>query len=432
LSRFLFHLYFTNQEIFHLIMGKESKLSIKFYLNKDKGKGDLYPVYCRIIINLTKAEICTEFKLMVTQWSEAKQEAINNDIINASIHSLKSELYGIKRDLEKTDQPISASVIKKIYSGDDQAVPAICRYFETYIHKIRTKAELADVTVKKYDRTLEKLKQFIKVQYSANDINVDKINYSFLDTWDTYLISSKANKKETTLHRNTVNNYHDCLCAVIGSAFREGKIKRTPYDSYSYKDEYQSKTPLSYEQLKAIMDLDLNQFPRLDKVRDIFIFSCFTGLRFSDVIGLDAASVTKDSNGLFFLLRKQKKTGRVIPINLFEPALKIYNKYDADERKITGKMLPQMSNQKFNAYLKEISDLAKLHLEAPLTHHLSRHTFATTVCAENGISNEVIGIWIDHKKESTTKIYTKHNNPYIKNIGKELSENINKKFYETN
>jgi site-specific recombinase XerD len=168
------------------------------------------------------------------------------------------------------------------------------------------------------------------------------------------------------------------------------------------------------------MQLDVSDTRRLDIVKDIFLFSCFTGLRFNDVINLDADKVHQTQSGYYEVTFKQQKTNDYASLPLIRPALEIYRKYDQDFRKITGKAFPSYSNQKFNAYLKEIADLSKINFDRPLTHHVARHTFATTVCIENDIPIEIVSKWLGHKKLQTTNVYAKLQNPLLARHGRDL------------
>jgi integrase/recombinase XerD len=233
------------------------------------------------------------------------------------------------------------------------------------------------------------------------------------------------------LHRNTVNNHHDCLKSVLTELQREGHIRISPYSQFSYKDERQHKLPLNKQQLQKIMELDVTEYPRLDAVKDIFLFSCFTGLRFGDALSLEGNKIQKIKEDLYEITIMQKKTEGYVSLPLMGAALDIFKKYDNDARKVTGKVLPQYSNQKFNAYLKEIADLSKIHFSRPLTHHVARHTFATTVCIENGVSMDVVGKWLGHEKIETTQVYAKLNNPFLREQSEKLAEKLNAQYNET-
>lgn len=416
-------------------MQKESNITIKFYLNLDKGNGELYPLYCRVTVfgkntQKTKSEMSFNRKLKFSDWNDSKEEPKKDSLLTEEIARTKTQLFRIKRDFEDQRKIYTAKDILNVYKGVNTVSDFILICFQNHIDRIIKRKEHKDVTIAKYIRTKERLRAFIKTKFNLEDIPIEKITYEFISNWEDYLLAQKATAKQTTLHRNTVNNHHDCLKSVLAELQREGRIRISPYGQFSYKDERQDKQPLSMEQLKRIIKLDVSEFPRLDKVKDIFLFSCFTGLRFSDAMNLEANSIQKIGLDLYEITVRQKKTEGLVSLPLFDTPYAIFRKYDNEERMITGKVLPRVTNQKLNAYLKEIADLSKVHYNAPLTHHVARHTFATTICIENGISKDVLGKWLGHQKRETTDVYAKIQNPYLRERGEELKNKINAKYNE--
>ena len=118
-------------------------------------------------------------------------------------------------------------------------------------------------------------------------------------------------------------------------------------------------------------------------------------------------------------------------IPLLKPAIDIINKYDKEERAITGKVLPKISNQKLNAYLKVIADLTGIKKE--LTHHVARHTCATTILITNGVPIEVVSKWLGHTNIKTTQVYAKITDQYLSQMAKKVDSKLGeKKFLNEN
>lgn len=417
-------------------MEHESKISLKYYLSLEKGNGELYPLYCRIIVSgkfikKTKSELSIGRKLKLSDWNEQKEEPKKDPLLAEELSTIKQKIYRIRRDFEDQQKTYTAKDMADVFRGVNTISDFALVCFQNHIDRIKQRKEHKEVTIAKYIRTKERLREFIEAKYKIDDISIEKITYEFISKWEDFLLNIKASNKETTLHRNTVNNYHDCFKSVLTELQQEGRIKVLPYSRFSYKDERQDKLPLNSEQLKKIMALNVDEFPRLAMVKDIFLFSCFTGLRFSDAISLDANKIRKINEGLYEVTIMQKKTEGYVSLPLMGAALQIFHKYDNDARKITGKVLPKYSNQKLNAYLKEIADLSKIHYDKPLTHHVARHTFATTVCIENGVPMEVVGKWLGHEKRETTEVYAKIRNPFLMERAVELGEKIKAKYNET-
>jgi integrase/recombinase XerD len=182
------------------------------------------------------------------------------------------------------------------------------------------------------------------------------------------------------LHKNTINKYHSRLRTLLLRALAEGIISKQPYANFKLITEKTDREFLSQKDLAKVIAKDLSHNKSLDKVKDLFVFSCYTGLRFQDAQNLTTDNLTT-YNKKAFLRFAQEKTGRAIDIPLLPVVKKFLDKHkDEPERKILGKLLPKISNQKVNSYLKVISDLAEL--KKTLTHNMARHTFATTICKQ--------------------------------------------------
>jgi site-specific recombinase XerD len=171
------------------------------------------------------------------------------------------------------------------------------------------------------------------------------------------------------------------------------------------------------------MKVKLGGNQSLEKVRDIFLFSVYTGLRFEDAQALTMDRLSKDKAGKTFLTIEQEKTNEPLVLPVLEPAVKIVSKYKSSpERKILNKVLPKISNQKLNVYLKVIADLASI--DKKLTHHVARHTCATTVLLSNDVPIEVVSKWLGHTNIKTTQIYAKITNVYLQKVANNLSKKI--------
>jgi site-specific recombinase XerD len=144
---------------------------------------------------------------------------------------------------------------------------------------------------------------------------------------------------------------------------------------------------------------------RLEHVRDLFIFSCYTGLAYIDIYNLTANNISIGIDGEKWIFTQRQKTETASRIPLLQPALDILNKYANHPAAASKKkLLPVPSNQKMNAYLKEIAAVCGINKE--LTFH-ARHTFAKTVTLTNGVPIESISKMLGHTKIQTTQIYAK-------------------------
>jgi len=211
---------------------------------------------------------------------------------------------------------------------------------------------------------------------------------------------------------------------VIDEFEREELIERNPYRRFKLKNERTTRSFLSSEELGKLAALELELGTALDRVRDIFLFSVYTGLRYSDAIKLTLSNVTEHS-GSAWLKLVQEKTGDVVNIPLLSEAARIVAKYaSAGHREIKGLLLPPISNQKLNKHLHELA--ARASLGRSLTHHVARHTFATTITLANDVPIEVVSKLLGHRDLATTQIYAKITTDHLARVASQLELKLQK------
>jgi integrase/recombinase XerD len=371
--------------------------SIKFYLFEGPKKQGVLPIYMRITYNRKKAELHTGFTCTKKEWNETNQNTRTSTTVNKKLSDKKAAVYSYLEELEKENKPVSAALLKDLLTGKTRVKTRVLEYLENHIEEIVTRGQIKTISVNKYRQSLTTLKAFIPEKYKVPDLTMDQIGYEFINSYDLYL------KKSLNLHKNTINKYHSRLRTLLLRALAEGIISKQPYANFKLITEKTDREFLSQDDLVKVIAKDLSHNKSLDKVKDLFVFSCYTGLRFQDAQNLTTGNLTS-YNKKAFLRFAQEKTGRAIDIPLLPVAKKILDKYkDEPERKILNKLLPKISNQKVNSYLKVISDLAEL--KKTLTHHMARHTFATTICLNNGMPMEDVSKLLGHSSLKTTAIY---------------------------
>lgn len=223
--------------------------------------------------------------------------------------------------------------------------------------------------------------------------------------------------------RNTVNKHHSRLRTILIRAVKEGHITKNPYIDFQLKYTPSSRTFLTEEELKKITENNLGDNESLKRVRDIFIFSVYTGMRFEDAQLLTIDRIEKDKKNNYTLRIEQEKTKEPLLIPLLKPALDIIKKYEnSPERKVFKKVLPKITNQKVNSYLKVIADITGI--EKNLTHHVARHTCATTILISNDVPIEAVSKWLGHTNIKTTQIYAKITNNYLQKVAEKVESKI--------
>lgn len=220
--------------------------------------------------------------------------------------------------------------------------------------------------------------------------------FSTLTSANLYAFDMWLRKENPKRDQTTIHNYHKRIKVYVNEAYRLGYIKDNPYDHFQDKrGTYKARRPLTPEELRALRFMELPD--KLDRVRDMFVFCCYTGLAYADLNAFDYGKHVIVRDGLEYIDGNRIKTGTEFFTPLLKPAREILSKY--------GNKLPSMSDQKYNDYLHVIE--ARMDLKKPLTSHVARHTFATTVCLANDIPIETVSKMLGHRHVATTEIYAK-------------------------
>lgn len=398
--------------------------SIKFYLNKIRTKGTRCKIFARIHYARKKAELFTQHSVEESDWLEEKERTKKNLQINAHLSAIETEVHEIVRRLREEKKIVSAAVIKNILTGKENAKAQILQYYDSFIKRIYAAGEVEKVTVAMYGYSKERLAAFIKEKKNLADYPIENIDYKFLQEFDLFLLMQKTYPgSEVTIKRNTASKHHSRIRTILISARKEGLINRNPYEEFKLKKTPTNRTYLSQEELDALINHDLGQNESLKKVRDVFIFSVYTGLRFFDAQKLTMDRIQKTKEGKYFISIIQEKTGEVLTLPLLAPAIKIMEKYnDSAERKVLNRVIPTISNQKVNTALKIIAN--SVGITKTLSHHVARHTCATTVLLNNEVPMEVVSKWLGHTSIKTTQIYGKITNSYMQKIADKLEGKI--------
>jgi integrase/recombinase XerD len=374
-----------------------SHVSIKFYLFEGSKASTSLPIFMRITYNRRKAELHTGFTCNTKDWNKSNQNTRSNNIINQELSNKKAAVYTYLVNLQNGNKPISAAILKDLLTGKNKVKVNLLEYLERYIKELGIRAQIKPISLNKYTQSLNTLKVYIPSKYGLPDLSIDQVNYEFINGYDFFL------KQTQKLHKNTINKYHSRLRTLLLRANAEGILNKQPYSNFKLITTKSNREFLDQDDLTKIIGLDLSHNKSLDRVKDIFLFSCYTGLRFQDAQNLTAENQTHYKKKSF-LKYIQEKTDIAVDIPLLPIAKRIIDKYKNEpERKILKKLLPKISNQKVNSYLKIISDQAEL--KRPLTHHMARHTFATTVCLNNGMPLEDVSKLLGHSSLKTTQIY---------------------------
>ena len=388
-------------------MAREERetMSILFFIKKTKLlKNGEAPICLRLTLNKQIAEIRIKRSILVNRWSPAKGCALGKDRVakelNSYLEAIRLKIHQIHRELVlDMSAPVTANAIMNRYCGND--VKMLLEVFEDHNDKCRALIgkEYVEGTVRKFDTTLLYLKQFLKQRYRKDDIPLPEINQEFVRDFEFFLKTEKSCQNNSALKH--IKNFRKVIRIAIGNDW----IKRDPFFGLRFKAEEVNVDFLSNDELKRIRQKKIT-IPRLERIRDIFVFCCFTGLAFVDVSQLTAEDLIKDAQGNMWIRKMRQKTKEMCNIPLLSAAKEILEKYkDFASTNANGLLLPVSSNQKTNAYLKEIADICGI--KKKLTTHVARHTAATVVFLANRVSMENVAKILGHANLNMTRHYAK-------------------------
>lgn len=401
-------------------MREEVKMNILFYIKKSKLlKTNEAPLFVRITINGERAEVGLKKAVIPKYWDDkyqfAKPKAQNHIEINELVEKSKKRLESIFNYLlfEETEVT-SRLVIDKFLGKKFEAQKTILEIFKEHnenAHKL-IGIDFSANTVERYETSFMHTKDFIKWQYKKADVKLDDVNQHFVKQYELYL------KTVRKCAHNTTIKYLKNFKKIVRIALANNWMKADPFATTKFKLKTVDAVYLTSEELKLFQTKELS-IERISQVRDMFLFCCYTGLAFSDVKTLKKEHLSIDKKGITWIHKKRVKTNQVCTIFLIEAAKKIIEKYK-DEPQIVESdfVLPVSSNQKMNAYLKEIADICGI--KKNISTHTARHTFATTVALENNIPMEVVSKIIGHSNIRMTHRYARPTEALIANSMKNI------------
>ena len=413
-----------------MAVADEHTLSIKFYLYLiERIKKESYPVYARVIYRREKADISMRMTARVNEWDFENQMFLpakaSNRYNNNKLLSAKDELLKIFNRLKDTQNYFTVKTIRKEFRGepDQNSSMRFLEYYDNYVNDCRKRPnEYGSGVIGHYMKTRRHLLNYMTVK-GITGISLKELTRNFISGYEQYLLSTNIEGKEYAMNRNTATTYLRKLKASINKAVAKDLLDRNPFLGYKLPSFKNSKIIyLTSEELDAIRNHDLCGNMSLEKVKDVFLFSCATGLRFSDSSALKKQNIRKDKLGVYWIRIQQQKTKDLLEVPMLQEAIDIYEKHKL-QREETGFVLPRMSHQKVNLYLKVIGEI--VGIQKKLTHHVARHTFATSLL-DMGIDIKMTSTLMGHATIRSTEIYAqvskKNLTDVIGKLNKKLSE----------
>ena len=381
-------------------------VSILFYIKRAKANSQgISPIYVRVTVESKRFEFSSMKYVNIDKWSiegnKVKGSSEEARTINSHLDYLKNQVLEAEKRLFKKDSKVTSESLKNEMFGCQERTRTLIPIFIDHNNKIKALIgkEYAQGTLERYETSLKHTKDFLMWKYNITDIDILKIDHAFISDYEFYLrtVRNCAN--------NTAVKYIKNFNKIIKICLANHWMDKNPFANYKSKVKEVDRVYLSEEEIQEIINKDFGT-DRLSLVRDIFLFSCFTGLAYIDVKNLTKSHVSIGIDGEKWIFTHRQKTESASKIPILPVTQMIIDKYENHPQALNqDRLLPILSNQKMNAYLKEIAAVCNINKE--LTFHIARHTFATTVTLTNGVSIESVSKMLGHKNLRTTQHYAK-------------------------
>ena len=389
---------------------KKNTFKVLFYLKRDKQKANgQIPLFCRITVGGEAVRFGMKKDINPKYWDAkvGKATGRTNEAveINRLIDNTKSAIYKVHRDLQEREHNVTAEKVKNVFLGLDVKHQNLLELFDRHNEerKLLIGKSISEATYDKYRITRNHLAGFIKEWYNLSDIPLKDIDHKFICDFGVFMLTSCG------CAENTTARYMQFFKHIIIVATKLGWIHKNPFSDYKIQIKKTDRGYLTQDEIELLMKQKF-ETKRLERVRDVFAFCCFTGLSYIDVKNLTADHIRTSFDGKLWIMGKRGKTDENYNVPLLDIPKMILEKYKntlSDDR-----LLPVINNQNSNAYLKEIGELCGI--KKNLTFHLSRHTFATLTLSK-GVSIESVSKMLGHSNIKTTLIYARITGEKISN-----------------
>ena len=385
-----------------------STIAVLFFIRRSKLLKDGTASVCmRVTVDGHRVEVMLRRSVNPNRWSQTKECATGTDAtskeLNHFIEISRAKVFKIYRQMELEEVRITAREIAARFSGRGEAAygKTLVEVYAEHNKQVHSLVgiDYAQVTADKFDTSLLRLKEYLKAQYRADDIQLSNVDGVFVRQFDLFL------KTQCGCHHNSAIKHLKNLKKVIRIALANDWMRKDPFVGIQFREQETNVEFLTRQELDRLIAAEFKVSQHV-QVRDIFVFCCYTGLAFADIKTLRPEHLVQDANGSLWIRKRRQKTGVMCNIPLIAPALALIDRYkDHPTCQINGVVLPVFSNICMNDYLRDIARLCGI--TKPLTCHMARHTCATVVLLANKMSLENVAKILGHKNVKMTQRYAK-------------------------
>lgn len=377
--------------------------TLNFILKKNKSLRDgSVPIYLRVTLNGTRTELSSKINVFPNEWDERSGRIKGKGPIvirqNNALNNLTVQVYESIDEILRLKLSLDAKNLKLSLNGELNQKALLLSTYDIYLKHLKSRVGI-DYTESSFQInavTYNHLKEFL-IKENKVGIGINEFLNALFHRFEQFLKLEKENS------HNTVYKKIERLKSMFKWAYTLEYTQKDIGRKFKIKKQKKEIIFLTQEELDRLSSLKTDK--RLEIIRDCFLFMCYTSLAFKEIKSLNSENLSRKINGEYGLIIKRKKTGKNIPeIPLLPKALSLIQKYDNHPvRRREKRLFPIPSNQKFNAYLKELGTLA--NIEKTITTHVGRKTFATTIALRNGMSMEVVSKIMGHQNITITQQY---------------------------
>lgn len=388
-------------------MKTSTTFSILIWINSSRAIDNQAELNARVTINQKRTNISLRRKIDISSWDKSRSKVKGNTqearTINQYIDKVKSKIVQSYQALELENKLITPQLVKARFFGTDMQHHSLKDIFK--YHNENVEHKIHKNTLRSYKTSQRYIQEFIEDTYKTTDMYLTALNHEFMIGFERFLRNYVSKETKRTIANNTAMKHIQRLKKMMNMAISNEWLDKDPFVRFKFSLEKREREFLTLEELTSIENYT-SEISRLDLVKDLFLFSCYTGLAYIDIIQLTPDNIHLGIDRNNWINTKRQKTKISVRLPLLDVPKTILDKYRTDIRVLSkNSAFPNISNQKVNSYLKEIADICGI--KKNLTFHMARHTFATTVTLTNGVPIETVSKMLGHSKISTTQIYAR-------------------------
>lgn len=384
---------------------KDEKFKVLLYLKKSSpDKSGKTPIMGRITVGLSMSQFSCKLACNPSLWSSRESRLTGKSreavVINAKIERLLLSIHSAYEFLKERKQPFNAEDVKVLFQGNVEGQMTLLKLFDRHIEEIRARIgiDLSPRTLPNYVYTRKRLAEFIKKRFNSSDLAFSQLNEQFIREYQDYVVLEKK------LGVETVRHYLAILKKICRIAFKEGHSDRHYFINYPLlKQKENPPRTLSREDFEKIRDLEIAEH-RWSHIttRDLFLFACYAGTAYIDVISITNENLSRDDNGDLWLKYHRGKNGKLSRVKLLPEAIALIEKYKSNSRET---LFPVIEREALKWNLHSLRQLADI--KGPLTYHMGRHSFSSLITLEGGVPIETVSQMLGHSDIKTTQIYAR-------------------------